>query len=284
MRIHHLNCISSCPLGGLLMDGRSVSLRGRLACHCLLVETNDGLVLIDTGFGIRDVHSPSQRLSRFFLTLLAPDFQESLTALRQIEKLGFQPEDVRHIVLTHPDFDHAGGISDFPQATVHLMARENAVARAQGSWLDRQRYRPQQWANHLRWQFYHSGEGESWFGFGRVRALAGLPPEILLIPLSGHTLGHAGVAIWTAGSWLLQAGDAYFYHGEMDIDRPRCTPGLRFYQWMLEQDRTSRLENQRRLRQLRRLHGNSVQVMSSHDPLEFERMAHRELSAVPVPA
>jgi hypothetical protein len=30
--------------------------------------------------------------------------------------------------------------------------------------------------------------------------------------------------------WLLQAGDAYFYHGEMDPQRPRCTPGLRFHQ------------------------------------------------------
>lgn len=51
-RVHHLNCVSSCPLGGALMDGRTASLRGRLACHCLLVETGDGLVLVDTGFGI----------------------------------------------------------------------------------------------------------------------------------------------------------------------------------------------------------------------------------------
>ena len=31
MRIHFLNCVSTCPLGGALMDGRSgASLRGRL--------------------------------------------------------------------------------------------------------------------------------------------------------------------------------------------------------------------------------------------------------------
>ena len=28
MRIHHLNCISTCPLGGRLMDGRTAGLRG----------------------------------------------------------------------------------------------------------------------------------------------------------------------------------------------------------------------------------------------------------------
>ncbi|HET6344994.1 MAG TPA: MBL fold metallo-hydrolase, partial [Myxococcota bacterium] len=41
MRIHHLNCISMCPLGGRLMDGRSsVFEPAHLVCHCLLVETN----------------------------------------------------------------------------------------------------------------------------------------------------------------------------------------------------------------------------------------------------
>src|SRR5438045_5215062 len=40
MRIHHLNCISSCPLGGRLMDGRTRSIvaRGQLCNHCLLIE------------------------------------------------------------------------------------------------------------------------------------------------------------------------------------------------------------------------------------------------------
>jgi len=70
-RIHHLNCISTCPLGGKLMDDRTESLirRGHLSCHCLLVETNRGLVLVDTGFGLQDVHHPKKRLSRFFSEL-----------------------------------------------------------------------------------------------------------------------------------------------------------------------------------------------------------------------
>ena len=32
MRVHHLNCVSACPLGGYLMDGvPAARLRGRLA-------------------------------------------------------------------------------------------------------------------------------------------------------------------------------------------------------------------------------------------------------------
>lgn len=285
MRIHHLNCISTCPLGGMLMDGRSASLRGRLACHCILVETADCLVLVDTGFGLEDVRHPRDRLSGFFLTLLAPDFREEFTAIRQIQQLGFDPLDVRHIVLTHLDFDHAGGISDFPHATLHLLAEERSLASARRAWLDRQRYRPQQWGNHASWREYAPQGGERWFGFEMVRDLHGLPPEILFVPLPGHTLGHAGVAI-RAGSmrsgvdWMLQAGDAYFHHGEMDPVRPHCTPGLRFYQWMMEQDRGRRLRNQRRLRELRRAHGEQVRILCSHDPMEFEQAAHRPLTGL----
>lgn len=283
MRVHHLNCISTCPLGGALMDGHSHGLRGRLACHCLLIEATNGLVLIDTGFGLRDIAQPRLRLSKFFLALLAPEFREELTAYRQIQRLGFDPNDVRHIVLTHLDFDHAGGLDDFPHARVHMLATERESALAQRSMLDRMRYRPQQWATQSQWQVYSEAAGEKWYGFGRVQALSGVPPEILLVPLIGHTLGHAGVAVDVGGGqWLLQAGDAYFYHAEMNLDQPYCTPGLRFYQWLMEKGRHARLANQQRLRELKRACGAAVNIMSSHDVKEFEMAAVERSHVGPV--
>lgn len=283
MRIHHLNCISTCPLGGRLMDGFTPSIfeRGHLACHCLLVETDAGLVLVDTGLGLRDVHDPRGRLSRFFLTLVSPAFREEMTAVRQIERLGFSASDVRHIVLTHLDFDHAGGLDDFPHAQVHLMTVEREHAEAQKTWLDRQRFRPQQWGSRGRWHTYAGASGERWMGFECVRDLEGLPPEILMVPLPGHTFGHAGVVLQDGKRWRLLAGDAYFHHDEMDPTRPRCTPGLRFYQWMMEKDRGARFENQARLRELRRRKASKIDVFSSHDVPEFERLAGR---AAGVPA
>jgi len=275
VRAHHLNCISTCPLGGLIMDGESKRLRGRLACHCLLVEAGDGLVLVDTGFGLRDVAEPRKRLGGFFRALVAPELREEMTAVRQIASLGFDPADVRHIVLTHLDFDHAGGLDDFPGATVHLLKSEREEAAKQATWLDRQRFRPQQWSTQPRWRTYTSGEGEPWFGFDCVRDLDGLPPDVLLVPLLGHTLGHCGVAVRTDAEWLLLAGDAYFYWREMDAVHPTCTTGLRFYQWMLEKDRNARLWNQARLRALRSEHTAELSLFSSHDTTEFTRLAGR---------
>lgn len=277
MRIHHLNCISTCPLGGRLMDGRAESIlrRGLLTCHCLLVETPAGLVLVDTGFGTRDVADPGSRLSRFFLFLVRPEFRVELTAIRQIQRMGFHASDVRHIVMTHLDFDHAGGLDDFPDAEVHLMAEEVEYARLQRTWLDRARFRPQQWSTLDRWRLIRPGGGERWFGFDGVQSPEGVPPEILMVPLPGHTFGHAGVAVRQDNHWLLLAGDAYFYHEEMNLLEPRCTPGLRFYQWMMEKDRARRRENQERLRTLKREYGRQVDVICSHDVVEFERYAGR---------
>ncbi|MFL6699775.1 MAG: MBL fold metallo-hydrolase [Vitreoscilla sp.] len=278
MRIHHLNCISSCPLGGRLMDGVTgcIACRARLACHCLLVEGPDGLVLVDTGFGLRDVANPRQRLSAFFLSLLSPDFREDMTAIRQVERLGWRAQDVRHIVLTHLDFDHAGGLDDFPHATVHMMRRERDYAMLQKTWLDRQRFRPQQWSTRPRWRTYEPGGGQAWFGFDCVRELAGLPPDILLVPLPGHTFGHAGVAVRGDDRWTLLAGDAYFDHRELDAHRPRCTPGLTMYQWLMDKDRSARRDNQARLRALKQEQGTRMDIFCSHEMREFTAAAAGE--------
>ena len=278
MRIHHLNCGTCCPPGGRLFDGTTDGPRGTLVCHCLLIESHQGLILVDTGYGMRDVHRPRRRLAEFFIQLCQPQFREEETALAQIQALGFKPEDVRHIVVSHLDFDHAGGIEDFPNAVVHVTAREREVAEARdgGAFVGTRRYRPQQWDENIDWRLYPMGGGERWFGFDAVRNLDGLPPEILLVPLPGHTLGHAGVAIREADAgWLLYTGDAYFYRGEVGSEQYECPPGLRGYQKLMEVDRAQRLSNQQRLRDLSLAHGDEVRMFCAHDPVEFALLAEQ---------
>ena len=275
MRIHHLNCGSDCPLGGALFDGRSAGPLGHLVCHCLLIETDrHGLVLVDTGYGLRDVahpHGRHPRIPRAFRALLNIRLREEDTAVRQLDALGFRADDVRHIVLTHLDFDHAGGLEDFPHAAVHLMADEYDAARARPrGWVTRQRYRLPQWDGVTDWRRHRADGGEPWFGFEAVRELDGLPPDVLLVPLPGHTWGHAGVAVAGPDGWLLHAGDAYFYRGEVRGAERRCTPGLRAYQRMMEVDRDRRLANGERVRRLSVEQGGEVTVLCAHDAAEWE--------------
>jgi len=272
MRIHHLNCGTCCPLGGRLFDGESDGLFARVVCHCLLIESDSGLILLDTGFGTRDVARPHERLSDFFLKLNNIQLREEETAIAQVRRLGFKPEDVRHIVVSHLDFDHAGGIEDFPHATVHLLDEEaDAASRRRGGLMGTRRYRPQQWDEVTNWRRYRSGEGEGWFGFEAVRDLDGLPPEILLVPLLGHSWGHSGVAIREdQGGWLFYASDAYFYRGEIGDGTYRCPPMLRGYQAMMEVDRAARLSNQAKLRKLSVEREGEIRIFCAHDAVEFD--------------
>ena len=281
MRIHHLSCGTMCPYGGRLWDGYSPVVRpARIVCHCLLIETEVGLVLVDTGFGTRDIAQP-QRLSAFFRLANRIRLRELNIALRQIESLGFSAADVRHIVLTHLDFDHAGGIEDFPEATVHVFGTELDAAKSQNSWLDRQRYRPMQWDRSVNWERY-APEGERWFGFSCVRELVGMPPEILMVPLTGHTLGHCGVAVRVPEGWLFHAGDAYFFRDEMALGEYSCTPMLHVYQRLMAAHNETRLLNQTRLRELKRAHGREIRLFCAHDTKELEELSSAPLEPAPV--
>jgi glyoxylase-like metal-dependent hydrolase (beta-lactamase superfamily II) len=261
-----------CPPFARLVNGTGpLFARGRMVCHCLLVESGDGLVLVDTGLGTADVSDPRRRLGAGFAAMMGAPFSRDETALAQVERLGFRRDDVRHVLPTHLDLDHAGGLSDFPGATVHLLTREHDAAYARRTWKERERYRPMQLAHRPKWRLLETGGGDRWFGFESVRAVGGTRDEVLLVPLVGHTRGHSGVAVRTDGGWILHAGDAYFFHGEVHESPPRCPPLLARFQSLVEVDREARLGNQARLRELARDHGAEVTIVSAHCPVEFER-------------
>ena len=255
MKIHHLNC------------GSMRTIEATYAGPAPAAAVNH-VLLVETGLGLGDVRDPGGALDGDWVAVVEPLLTEEETAVRQIERLGHAAADVRHIVLTHLDVDHSGGLPDFPDAQVHLLSAEleAAVAEAPSS-----RYRPAHWAHGPRWAEYPSQTSETWFGFG-AHPLRGLPTDLLLVPLGGHTAGHAGVAVRDGDRWLLHAGDAYFYHRELG-ERAEPHPLLDIVQTGSEVHRDLRLGTQARLRELVRDHGEEVTVFSAHDPWELERLA-----------
>jgi glyoxylase-like metal-dependent hydrolase (beta-lactamase superfamily II) len=166
--VHHLNCATMCPYAGFLIG--SGGWIGRMVCHCLLIETErDGLVLVDTGLGTRDVEGKTD-IGRSFRFFARPILSHDETALAQVTALGFRPEDVRHVVVTHLDLDHAGGLSDFPHAKVHLHAREHAAAMARTHRKERHRYMPAHWSHGPKWEVY-AEDGDTWRGLPAIARL-----------------------------------------------------------------------------------------------------------------
>jgi glyoxylase-like metal-dependent hydrolase (beta-lactamase superfamily II) len=246
--IHHLNCgLLHAPPGPVA------------SCHCFLIELGDGrLVLIDTGIGLEDIARPLERIGRTAIEAAGFQFHERLTAIRQVERLGFRAEDVTDIVLSHADPDHAGGLADFPGATVHVSAEEREQIAAGNA-----RYSLPQFDHGPRW-VVHPASGERWHGL-ESRAI-GLG-EVRLIPLFGHTLGHCGVAVRKPdnGRWLLHVGDAYYLRVELATDDHPVSAlaSLR------ADDDACRRASLAELRRLVRDHGSDVELIGYHDLGEF---------------
>ncbi|MFC0410641.1 MBL fold metallo-hydrolase [Roseomonas elaeocarpi] len=265
MRIHTLICGCMRPFGGALWDGVTPGLgAARLTCRCLLIESEAGLVLVDTGFGMGDVFDAANRLDPVFRNADRVVVKPGDTAHGQIGALGLDPKDVRHIVMTHLDFDHAGGLSDFPWATVHVLAPEAHAARRRDGAIARARYRPEQL--HTVMREYDRTSGARWYGMPAVRDLQGLPEGIVMVPLPGHTAGHCGVAVRTTQGWLLHAGDAIFNLRELR-EKPRCPPLAQGYEVLMQVSSRARNQSQAALRALMRHHADEVQVICTHDPV-----------------
>ena len=156
MKIHHLNCVSTCPLGGA-PDGRLFAARSSSAgtspatACCWRPTTASCSSTPASGCATCATRAAGCRGSSS--ALVAPDFREEMTAIRQIERLGFDPRDVRAHRAHAPRLRPRGRPRRLPaRARVHLLtARARGRRARRRRWLDRQRFRPQQWSTRGNW-------------------------------------------------------------------------------------------------------------------------------------
>jgi len=230
--------------------------------RCLLLESREGLVLVDAGIGLRDFLHPNLRFRVFFAGNRGNRDPEQ-AVIRQIIRLGYDPQDVHHFVLTHLHLDHAGGIQDFPWAKVHVYRLEHSAATSgHKQHLLEYGYEPHHWAHDPDWALYET-QDEPWFGLPCARVLEIEDTQILLVPVPGHTRGHCGVAISTSNGWLLHAGDAYVRDMQIDPLQPRSAfPG--FGAWF--EGLLFPLQGRILLQKLLKSAKDQVQVFCAHDP------------------
>ncbi len=170
----------------------------------LLIRTPRALVLIDTGLG----NKLGEKEERIFRVSRQWDLPGSLNAL------GVRREDIDVVVLTHYDFDHAGGVVmkdgkgglelTFPGARHVLQEWEwedvlNPNRRSANT------YRP---VNH-----------ELLARVGKVELVSGeavVADGIRVVRTGGHTRGHQAVTIESAGEKALHLGDLLPTHAHFN--------------------------------------------------------------------
>ena len=165
-----------------------------LALRCLLVETADELVLVETGLGnkenekFRDIYAVANAPS-------GPDWPDRLQEL--IAEAGFSPDDVGVVIDTHLHFDHSGGNTyadaegqvrvAFPRARYHVQ---------RGEW---------EWAhvaNERTSASYLAHNYEPVMAAGQLELLEGdveVVPGISVLRTPGHCPHHQSVLLRSGG-------------------------------------------------------------------------------------
>ena len=224
----------------------------------LAVHADIGPVLLDAPFG----RGGFRDLGRFLGTIAKTAglrFDEDWSVASRVEQLGFDREDIEHIVLTHMHFDHTGALDEFERATVHACETEWRHSRDLEG-IDALRAGVQvedllglsgrletfEMPAHLA----EDQDGHDVFGDGSLRAV-GLP---------GHSIGHVGYLLeFDQGSRLLHAGDAAY-----SLEQIQHGKSLGYFPRQVSE---SRAELKRSLRALRAFHEQNpdVEIITSHD-------------------
>jgi glyoxylase-like metal-dependent hydrolase (beta-lactamase superfamily II) len=279
VKLHHLNCGTMRPIGFFPFSTIPLNNTGRMfhrgfgVIHCLLLATDAGLILIDSGYGLRDYENPTPFV-RLFNRLIGLQGDAGQTAYRQLQELGYHPDQVSHIILTHMHLDHTGGLPDFPQAMVHVFEPEWRAALA-GSGLSSLVYIKQHWAHGPKWKTYRL-QGDTWHGLECTPKVRIAQLEFFFVPMVGHSPGHCVAVISLSDErWVIHAGDAYGYRGQIDPVDPHYPPYHRLFRPLLFSNRITRsmFAYDETLQGLRQELGDRLQIFCSHDPHEFMKMA-----------
>ncbi len=165
-----------------------------LALRCLLIEHDDGLVLVDTGAGNKE--------SAKFIEIYGIDNagEHGATRLQDaLAELGYSARDVRWVINTHLHFDHAGGNTEpdpatpgeavpaFGSATYVVQRGELEFARTKNERIQ---------ASYLSPNFEPIARADQW---KLVEGDTQLLPGIGLMVTPGHVPHHQSVLIESAG-------------------------------------------------------------------------------------
>ena len=103
---------------------KNIRYRGSLQNY--LIDTGDEVILIDTGI---PSGTPEEAPDENSLVYTGKDI---CTYMEALANLGYQPEQVTKILLTHKHSDHSGELKSFPNAKIYINEEECSADELQG--------------------------------------------------------------------------------------------------------------------------------------------------------
>jgi glyoxylase-like metal-dependent hydrolase (beta-lactamase superfamily II) len=194
----------------------------------VLIERDNDLVLFDTGIGTRieqEMRSPVYWGNLFFhRCVMRTRFDPRHDALiHQLPRLGFKPSDIKHVIISHLHWDHAGGMRDFPQAHFYVGRREwDFASGLSGGLLFKNAFIKEQFCGadldielvetNLRKPFKNFPASCDLFGDG----------SMVLVDLPGHSPGLMGMYLTLpSGRRFLFSSDTFYFPEGLERRLPK---------------------------------------------------------------
>lgn len=164
------------------MDRFNPQLRYRGSLQNYLIDMGDEVILVDTGLPAGTPEEVPDEKSLAFTGKDICSYMEALAAL------GYRPEQVTKILLTHKHADHSGELKSFPNAKIYVNADEVSAAELQG-------------INNIVPVRFTNG---AYYNFPESQKIA---EGVTLIKAKGHTNGNSIVIAENNGLFYMLHGD-----------------------------------------------------------------------------
>ncbi|MCR5469512.1 MAG: MBL fold metallo-hydrolase [Prevotella sp.] len=155
----------------------------RSSLQNFLIDTGNEVILVDTGFKT-GMSVPAKKLGApLYMGEKVKDYMDGLA------ELGYKPEQVTKILITHKHPDHSDCISEFPNAKVYISPEDADAMKLEGENIIRAEYK------------------ESYKNFPRAEKVT---DGIWYIEAKGHTKGNSIIIAESDGLFYMFHGDVTY--------------------------------------------------------------------------